>query len=580
MNTSAGILGTLIASLAFGAALLAGASVFAAFCVASEVVFAFAVLSALLSAMLRRSDRGMSAAVFLLLTWIIVDAGHISLFRKRLDTRQIREYVDALRTGVLPFQPEMVLLPLLVSALAALVTFALLKKYGQGKPRAPLRTAIALTALIAITSERSLTRTYIPHAKALRLLPWRSLPEAALPERALEMNELPRVQGEAANAQMFAQYVKRTKEARTGPAVKATRPLDIVIFHVESLRGDTLERGLTPKLAKLKERCMVPAKHYSTGNNTGSSMFGLLFGLNGYYYPSARAAQTIPPPLEALKRAGYTLHTHLTGHLKTFDGLSFWYFDRVVDDRHYYEDSDDRSALDRAAVDAFVASLATRGEEPHFDYITLDSTHYDYVFPKEFEKFTPVGKLTGIPIRDQGQNPVTIENAYKNAVGWLDTLLDNTLERIQKTGRDKRMLIVITGDHGESFWEHQSFGHGAVLTDEETRTAFFLCAPQSQTTRYEVSSHADLMPTLFDFIGLPPPAPQWTTGKSLTSYERSLDYALLSYGDPDNRHHRFTTPTEALLFLDGAKPYSTGERGNETDASTRLLQALAAKVLH
>jgi Sulfatase len=590
--------------LAMGAALLSGLGIFGGACamhcswwaallVGLETSVVMACLSVLLSCLLRSSIRGVLAAVGIVGTWMLLDATHVSVLRKRLDWAQFKLIADATQTGVLPVQTSQLLLLGLIGPLFALVLLLVLnalKKRGKllwvDEPAPRALVALGPIACVsAMLGERSLDVYEPTHARALRLLPWHALPAAALPEtRVWRPGEGPKVvHGEAANLAAYARYLVRAKDARAGEHAKPLRPLDIVMIHVESLRGDVIDRHLMPNMEKLQERCISTHRHYSTGNNTPSSIFGLLFGLNGYYYPSGRKAQTLAPPMAYLKDAGYTLHAHLTGNLRSFDGISKWFFEGAGMDTHYYENAD-AVTLDKQMVEGFVASLAGRGEEPHFDYLTVDSTHYDYQYPKEYELHKPASKLTGIPMLQLAKKPQEVENAYKNAVGWVDALLAELFQKVRATGRDKRMLVVVTGDHGESFWEHEAFGHSSSLVDEETRTAFFLCGPEKLSTRYQVSSHADVMPTLLNLVGLPIPFEGWTTGKSLLGYETALDYALLSFSALDSRSHGFVVPGRKLLYADEVPPAmqelrGEGDRGqaDSHESNELLLRALHAK---
>jgi arylsulfatase A-like enzyme len=143
------------------------------------------------------------------------------------------------------------------------------------------------------------------------------------------------------------------------------------------------------------------------------------------------------------------------------------------------------------------------------------------------------------------------------------------------------MLMVITGDHGEAFWEHEAFGHGAALVDEETRTAFYLCGPEPLSTRYQVGSHADVMPTVFSLIGLPPPFAGWTNGKSLTGYEPSLDMALVSPAGTQSRHHRIVTTRGGATCGDDDAAMQALWRTDEGEYSLEELVGMAnfAKIL-
>src|SRR6202012_5079831 len=128
-------------------------------------------------------------------------------------------------------------------------------------------------------------------------------------------------------------------------------------------------------------------------NNTGSSMFGLLTGLPVSYYPLARRAGMQPLPLQILKKLGYSLSAYYTNYLATYDGLCDLFFRGLVD-RVHEQDLDAQDADDAAMVDAYVAEVAARDPKtPTFDYLVFESSHYDYHYPPQYERFTPTAEL-------------------------------------------------------------------------------------------------------------------------------------------------------------------------------------------
>ncbi len=65
-------------------------------------------------------------------------------------------------------------------------------------------------------------------------------------------------------------------------------------------------------------------------------------------------------------------------------------------------------------------------------------------------------------------------------------------------------IVVLTGDHGEEMFETGRLAHGATLEDPQVKTPLLICAPgvANRHLEREVTSHADIMPTLFDLLGL------------------------------------------------------------------------------
>jgi membrane-anchored protein YejM (alkaline phosphatase superfamily) len=88
-------------------------------------------------------------------------------------------------------------------------------------------------------------------------------------------------------------------------------------------------------------------------------------------------------------------------------------------------------------------------------------------------------------------------------------------------------MIAVFGDHGEAFWDLGGpFGHSSRLSEAQTHVPFLFCAPNPIQTNYRITSHADIFPTIFDWMGVVAPT-AFMTGKSLMRYDPALDYAVL-----------------------------------------------------
>ncbi|HWX08909.1 MAG TPA: sulfatase-like hydrolase/transferase, partial [Gaiellaceae bacterium] len=254
--------------------------------------------------------------------------------------------------------------------------------------------------------------------------------------------------------------------------------------------------------------------------------------------PLARREQSKPLPLQILKKLGYSLSAYYSSYLSTYEGLCDLYFKGVVD--HVDEERDPHAdRADAALIDHYVADVAAQDpRQPRFDYVVIESSHYDYVYPPEFEKFTPTATL-GVGIRDgiinrPGINDElkprahAIRNRYQNSILWADTLVQRVVDAW--AGRRAEVILVITGDHGEAFWEHGTFGHGLSVSDEQVRVPLVMCLPGDPKTRYAYSSHEDIFATVFDSMGLEGPSRPFLAGKSLLRYDAARDLSVFGYG--------------------------------------------------
>jgi membrane-anchored protein YejM (alkaline phosphatase superfamily) len=126
-------------------------------------------------------------------------------------------------------------------------------------------------------------------------------------------------------------------------------------------------------------------------------------------------------------------------------------------------------------------------------------------------------------------------------------------------GRLKNTIVIILGDHGEEFWEHGQFGHTLGLTNEQIQTVFAIFFPTQpgrakRPGRYRYSAHHDLMPTLFEYMGLELLSAGIFSGKSLLSYDPARDFVLTGKGVVKDQ-----APSRLMVIGDGLKVEFTPE---------------------
>ncbi len=97
---------------------------------------------------------------------------------------------------------------------------------------------------------------------------------------------------------------------------------------------------------------------------------------------------------------------------------------------------------------------------------------------------------------------------YDGLVRQVDSLVGGLLDTLDDQELARETIVVVTSDHGESFFEHGTAGHGHFVWEEETRVPLLLYAPGLVSPRVvaEPVGLADLVPTLLDLVGLPIPA--------------------------------------------------------------------------
>ncbi|MFN7976655.1 MAG: sulfatase-like hydrolase/transferase [Vicinamibacterales bacterium] len=123
---------------------------------------------------------------------------------------------------------------------------------------------------------------------------------------------------------------------------------------------------------------------------------------------------------------------------------------------------------------------------PWFAWVHLYDPHAPYEPPAEFAS---------------GRAP------YDGEIAYADAMLGRLIARLQAARRFDDTLIVVTADHGESLGAHGESTHGLFAYDETLAVPLVLRGPGvGRGTIDAPVGHDDLMPTVLDLAGVPPPA--------------------------------------------------------------------------
>ena len=171
-------------------------------------------------------------------------------------------------------------------------------------------------------------------------------------------------------------------------------------------------------------------------------------------------------------------------------------------------------------------SKQRKTEQPFFLHLFYFDPHYDYLPPAPFDKmFTDrgyKGSQTGARVKELMGKPLNKEDKeqlvalYDGEIRYADEQLAKLLETMKELGILDSTLVVVTGDHGEEFWEHGNVTHAHTLYDELLKVPLVMRWPGRIKPGTVVTNQAgliDLMPSLLDLVGLPIP-PQ-CLGRSL-----------------------------------------------------------------
>lgn len=285
---------------------------------------------------------------------------------------------------------------------------------------------------------------------------------------------------------------------------------NIVVVLVETLRSDMLVPEYMPALSRFAEAqgCDRSERHYSASHVTDFSFFSLVYGLHAYHYlPFAQ--QKVPSfPLRVLKESGYAVVGAASAPLAAWGDLA-----DVTRQFDTFASFDGKGPAER---DQQLADWAARwrrehgAERPYFMLLFFDATHHKYYYPPAYERFRPSLPESHNLVTGKVQDPEVRRafiNRYRNSVRYVDHLVAELATGFAAAARDD-LVFVVTGDHGEEFWDNGLLGHTAVsFVNARIEVPLLVCTPERDARRFARSSEVDLMPTLLDYARPSPPLP-------------------------------------------------------------------------
>jgi glucan phosphoethanolaminetransferase (alkaline phosphatase superfamily) len=151
---------------------------------------------------------------------------------------------------------------------------------------------------------------------------------------------------------------------------------------------------------------------------------------------------------------------------------------------------DDRLTTDK--VNDHIAGLARK---PFFGVIQFNTTHFPYKVPDEYLKWDE-----------------SYIDKYDNSILFQDDMLRKIFFNLKKHNLLKNTVVIMVGDHGEAFKEHNSIGHIDTYNSETAAIPLMIYVPEGISPKINLSqlkyntelntSNADIVPTIINLLGL------------------------------------------------------------------------------
>lgn len=315
-------------------------------------------------------------------------------------------------------------------------------------------------------------------------------------------------------------------KSRPSIAADGRRPNFLVVV-LDSWRKDAFTEELTPNLFERSQRARTFQDHKSGGNGTRFGLFTMLYGLHGSYWFRALENGTTPVLIDTLQALDYDIRVFSAASMQfpEFRSTAWAGLDHEqITDQFLRADGQPVSRRadikDRLVADAYAEWMVERqvrqDTRPYFAFILLDSPHQPYYNPGGPHKPALKDRLEYIELGSTTEEPALSElrtkvhNTYKNCVLYADGVAESILTEAGRVdegpaANEDGTVVLVTGDHGEEFYENGFWGHTSNYTPEQIDVPLFLYGPGIEPGQeMRPTSHLDVSASLLELLGADP----------------------------------------------------------------------------
>jgi len=316
------------------------------------------------------------------------------------------------------------------------------------------------------------------------------------------------------------------------------KPLNVLMFVVESWRADMLTNEITPYIANFAKSSHQFENHYSGGNVTVSGLFSLMYGLSPSYLSSAQSAPFKHQTLltKSFAKQGYDISSYSGSNFNRF-AMKPMFFGEIASPGFVYPRQKSSSKNDLSVTTKVVADIKSANKNtPWFKFVFLTSSHHDYDYPEQHRRFVPTPKITAEFLMNKQISAQPFLNDYQNSLHYIDSLFEQIHQAVIQSGQSEDTLIIVTSDHGEEFNDNKLgfWGHGSNFTNAQTTVPLVMHIPgQTELIRERSrSAHVDIVPTLLRHVlKASSPLSHFSSGFDIFDLPKTRGVAMSSYKD-------------------------------------------------
>jgi glucan phosphoethanolaminetransferase (alkaline phosphatase superfamily) len=287
-------------------------------------------------------------------------------------------------------------------------------------------------------------------------------------------------------------------------SIKSNKQANIILIHADALRADHMsaygyKRETTPYLNSV----LASGGHaINLGLSICSeSICGMLAALGSNEVQTQYLDLPLLPSI--LKEHGYKTYLFGSGNFswEGIDKIISPGFDTFVraDMEPDYSIHDDYMILDG------LSKLPSNLETPSFFFLRYMSPHQVGKHFTKYEKYQPNKKNLFSYLFPELEQDTAINN-YDNGILQFDDLLKQSLNILERKGYLANSIIVLYGDHGDAFGEHDYYGHYQSLYQEEIHVPIiFWGVSDPMLSTKDFATIMDIAPTILSMVKIEVP---------------------------------------------------------------------------
>lgn len=309
-----------------------------------------------------------------------------------------------------------------------------------------------------------------------------------------------------------------------------TKPYNLILIMVDSLRADSLNASYMPNLAHFGSKGWQFQQHLSGGNATQPGLFSLFYSIPSNYWTAVLKQKKKPVVMELLLKYGYTMRVIWSAEMhnppfnKTiYRGLKNLALDGAP--------GNDIGNWDRHTTQKAIEFITTyQQDKPFFLHLFYDAPHGFCSYQSFAAPYQPAKENCSRITMNADMHPLPYYHRYLNSVAFVDHEIGKVLKVIEEKGLLKNSIVIFTSDHGQEFNDNQQnyWGHSGNFTNTQVQVPLIVYWPDEKPKQIDyLTSSYDLVPTLLQrLFSCKNPVADYSIGQNLLTENGRLPFIL------------------------------------------------------